>query len=319
MPYERTEYPSWSWSHSRREMFQECPRKYGYQYYASHNGWEDEAPEFARSAYRLKQLTSLPLEIGGAVHAAAAFAIQSARSGGGVPSLDTLRTQVRNTLNRAYTESKDRAEWERWPNRRKMFHEFYYDTGLSDTAIDESKQRIEACLTNLVASESYREAIAAPFVEVKEVENFVTFDLEGTPIHGVPDLLYRLGDDTWTVTDWKSGRESRDPDQLDQLAVYALYLRDRHNVESSNMRVRIEWLESGNATDHTFSDGDLDASRSQILDSMALMQQYLTDPAANSPRDQAAFPLRDDLSMCRYCKFYELDQAEIALQSPGPF
>ena len=53
-------------------------------------------------------------------------------------------------------------------------------------------------------------------------------------------------------TDWKSGRESRDPDQLDQLAVYALYLRDRHNVESSNMRARIEWLESGNATDHTF-------------------------------------------------------------------
>ena len=64
MPYQRSEHPIWSWSHSRRETFQECPRKYYYQYYASHNGWEADAPETARLAYRLKNLTTLPEEIG---------------------------------------------------------------------------------------------------------------------------------------------------------------------------------------------------------------------------------------------------------------
>ena len=153
MAYERREFPDWSWSHSRRRMFQECPRMYFYQYYGSHNGWDERAPDPVRSAYRLKQLTALPLEMGGAIHSAAAFAVQSARSGGGIPSFDTLHDKVRHDLNRAWKESQDRSAWERAPRRRKMFHEFYYGTGLTEPAIKESRQHIRTCLTNLLASQ----------------------------------------------------------------------------------------------------------------------------------------------------------------------
>ena len=201
MAYEWREFPEWSWSHSRRQTFQECPRKYFYQYYGSHNGWYDDAPDPTRLAYRLKQLTSLPLEMGGAIHSAAAFAIQSARSRGGIPSFDTLHDKVRHDLNQAWTDSHDRSAWGRGPRRRKMFHEFYYGTGISDPAIEESRQNVRACLTNLLASQSFREAISAPHIEVRQVENMVTFDIDGTRIYGTPDMLYRLGDDTWTVTD----------------------------------------------------------------------------------------------------------------------
>ena len=297
-------------------MFQECPRKYYYQYYGSHNGWEDDAPAPARVSYRLKQLTNLPLEIGAAVHSAAAFAIQSARSGGQVPTIDILHTKVRNDLNQAYLQFKDRAEWERAPRRRKMFHEFYYDTGLSDSAIAESKQRISSCLANLIVSQSFRDAITAPFVEVKQVENFVTFDIEGTPVHGVPDLVYRLGDDSWTVTDWKSGQENVD---WEQLAVYGLYVQEQHGVQTANIQARIEWLATGNAEDHSFSQDELDSTREKIKGSVSAMRKYLIDSAANRPREREAFPLRDDTSGCRYCKFYELDEDEIMSRSPGPF
>ena len=318
MAYERKEYPLWSWSHSRRRMFQECPRMYFYQYYCSHNGWEDDAAEFTQASYRLKQLTNLPMEMGAAIHSAAAFAIQSARSGEKVPSYDDLYTRVRTALNQAYVESKDRAEWERWPNRRKMFHESYYDTGLSEKAIEQSRERIQSCLTNLVESRSFREAIAAPYVDVKEVESFGSFDIEGTPVYAEPDLVYRLGDDTWTVTDWKSGRQEN-PDR-EQMAVYALYVVDRHGVRAADIQARIEWLGTGTAEELSFSQDELDASRDGVLDSVSAMQKYLIDPDANRPRERSAFPLRDDTSQChRYCKFYQLDKDEIASASPGPF
>ena len=316
MPYETLEFPEWSWSHSRRRVFQECPRMYFYQYYGSHGGWEDQAPDVAKLAYRLKQLSSLPLELGDAVHSSAAFAIQSARSGVGVPTLDTLQTKVRNQLNQAYMESKGRAAWERQPRRRKMLQEFYYGTGLSDQSIKDAKERLELCLTNMLVCESFRQAVASPYVEVRELENFVTFPIQDTNIHAMPDLLYRLGDDTWTLTDWKTGQEKLDEEQMN---VYALYVQERHGVRAENIKARIEWLGGGKANTLTFSEKELHKCKANILDSIESMRNYLTDATTNRPRGRGEFPLRDDTSMCRYCKFYQLCADEVASRASGPF
>ena len=316
MAYERREFPEWSWSHSRGQTFKECTRRYFYHYYGSHNGWEDDAPDPVKQAYRLKQLGSVPLEVGGAIHDAAAFALQSARSGTGVPSFDVLRDKVRAKLNQAFMESQDRAGWERQPRRRKMLHEFYYETGLSDRAIEDARERFTACLRNLPESRSFREAVVAPYIEIKGVEGFVTFDLEDTPIHGVPDLVYRLGDDTWVVADWKTGRPGG---AWDQTGVYALYLQSRHGVPASQIVARIEWLATGDSDERTLSDDDLQASRTRTLDSVASMKRYLDDPDLNKPREREEFPLRADTSLCRFCRFYELCEEEIASGAGGPF
>ena len=45
MAFEIRAYPDFSWSQSRRSTFRECPRKYFWHYYGSHNGWLDEASE----------------------------------------------------------------------------------------------------------------------------------------------------------------------------------------------------------------------------------------------------------------------------------
>lgn len=317
MPFERSEYPQWSWSHSRRTTFQECPRRYYYQYYGSHNGWEDMAPESARLAYRLKNLTGLPLEIGAAVHEAAAMAIHRARSGASLPTADDLYRSARNRLNEAWVESKDRPKWERSPKRRRMFHEFYYDTGIGEGEIAESKDLLQTCLANLLNSTSFREAIAAPFVDVKQVEEFTTFYIDDTPVHAVPDLIYRKGDDTWTVVDWKSGK--RQGNDTDQMLVYALYVREHHSVREPKVGVRVEHLAHGTATDYSFTQDDLDQAITTIRDSVAAMKTYLIDSSANQPVDKMDFPLREDTSFCKFCNFYELDTDEIASMQDGPF
>ena len=317
MPYENREHPEYSWSHSRRTMFRECPRKYYYHYYSSHLGWEIEAPERARLAYRLKNLTSLPLEMGAAIHEAAAGAIRQARADGPVCTVDDLYSVARNRLNKAWMEPGNRAEWERSPKWRRMFHEFYYDTGIGENEIANAKDHVMRCLNNLVGSVSFREAVASPSVEVKNVEEFKTFTIDGIDIHAVPDLVYRKGDGIWMVVDWKSGYTRGDNSQ--QALVYALYVRERHEVRESDILVRVEQLFHGDAEDYSFTQDDLNNCMETIRDSISAMRGFLKDADLNAPVEKEGFPLRSDTSVCRFCNFYELDQDEIAASQAGPF
>ena len=50
------------WSNSRQELFRSCKRKYFYEYYAKHDASN------TTKIYKLKSLTSVPLEIGTVTH-----------------------------------------------------------------------------------------------------------------------------------------------------------------------------------------------------------------------------------------------------------
>jgi hypothetical protein len=207
--------------------------------------------------------------------------------------------------------------WERSPKRKRMFHEFYYDTGIGENKIADAKNQIMECLKNLLLSVSFRESVASPHVEVKKVEEFVTFDIDGTNIHAVPDLVYRRGDNIWMVIDWKSGYTQGD--NADQALAYALYVYERYEVNASDIGVRIEQLVNGDTEDYSFTQDDLDNYIETIRDSISAMKTYLRDAELNAPVGKVGFPMRSDTSVCRFCNFYELDRDEIASIQQGPF
>ena len=168
-----------------------------------------------------------------------------------------------------------------------MFHEFYDDTDIGEDKIADSRDQVLACLTNLPNSTSFREAVSSPFVEVKNVEEFVTFYVDDTPIHAVPDLVYRKGDDMWTVVDWKSGNQQGD--DTEQALVYALYVRELRGVRGPDINVRIERLVPGTAEDHSFTQDDLDGCIDVIRDSISAMKTYLRDADLNALVERSAF------------------------------
>ncbi len=56
--FDITPYPTFSWSLSRHKTLTSCARKYGYEYYFSHNGWLSYNVEpFHQHVYRLKKAT----------------------------------------------------------------------------------------------------------------------------------------------------------------------------------------------------------------------------------------------------------------------
>lgn len=109
MPFEPRANPPWSWSLSRRACFRECPRRYYWQYYGSFNGWQPDAPEPARLAYRLKHLESLSLLAGEVLHDLFAETLRAVRGGRAPPPADALFAEARHRMNRAYAERNGSA------------------------------------------------------------------------------------------------------------------------------------------------------------------------------------------------------------------
>jgi CRISPR/Cas system-associated exonuclease Cas4 (RecB family) len=317
MAFEVRPFPEFSWSQSRRSLFRECPRKYFWNYYGSHNGWLRDAPAEARAAWRLKKISNLHMTLGNVVHDVAAEAIQSVRGGGDVPSGPELIEAGRARMNRAWQLAQRREDWERSPGRHPMMMEFYRGTGPSQDLVVTIRERLYTCLRNLPASESFREAVESPQVEVKEVDRLDFLDLDGVKLYARPDLLYRLGD-AWRIVDWKTG--ARAAWHSAQLRIYAVYLREREDLPAGPIIGRLEYLSDGESMSVPITDRDIAEERRAIQDSVEAMRTYLAEPLRNvaKPRDQ--FPLTDNRRWCSDCNFFELCEDELAESEPAaPF
>ncbi len=317
MAFEIEPFPEFSWSQSRRSTFRECPRRYFWQYYGSHNGWLAESPEEARLAWRLKKITNLHMALGSVVHEIAASAVQRARGGGAAPTPAQLVEEGRTRLNRIWVQSQRREEWERAPNRIPMLMEFHRGTGPGRDLIERIRDRLHACLRNLPSAESFREALEAPQVEVKEIDRLDFVELEGVKVYAQPDLLYRVGD-AWRIVDWKTG--ARGEGYVPQLRTYAVYLRERTDLPRGPVIGRLEYLESGDSVTVPITDRDIADERGRILASVENMREYLANPARNEPKPRESFPLAEDTRHCPRCNFYELCEDELAMRGEtGPF
>lgn len=318
MAFEIRPHPDWSWSASRRGCFRECLRRYYWQYYGSHNGWLREAPEAARRAYRLKKLKSLPLLLGEVLHDLFARTLREVRGGKAAPAAEDLVQAARGRMNQAWAQSKRRQEWEARPKDLVMLHEMYYGPEPSDERFAALRGRLGHAVAGFLASRSFREAASAPFQELRDVDRQGHFEVDGTRVYAQPDLLYKLGDGTWTIVDWKTGGEGEG--HAVQLGIYGLYLRAGHGA-SGPIAGRLEYVAEGRREDVALDDAALDAAEREIRDGIAAMRGYLDDPDANRPRPIEAFPLREDRRDCPWCSFYELCQPEIEGGSglDGPF
>jgi len=317
MAFEIRPYPDFSWSQSRRSTFRECPRKYYWHYYGSHNGWLDEATDESRLAWRLKKITNLYMVLGSIVHDLAARAIMRVRGGGVAPTASQLIEEGRAGLNRAWLMSQQRAEWERRPGQITMLMEFYRSSGPSRDQVERIRDKLHVSLRHLLTSESFREAVEAPMVEVKEVDRLDFVELEGVKLYAQPDLLYRLGD-AWRIVDWKTGE--RHASHAPQLRTYAVYLKERGDLPPGPVIGRLEYLGTGDSASVPISDRDCAEERGRIRDSVEAMRTYLADPVRNEPHPRERFPLREDTRRCPACPFYELCEDELLeAAASGPF
>ncbi|HPT82323.1 MAG TPA: PD-(D/E)XK nuclease family protein [Limnochordia bacterium] len=313
MAYVRTEYPQWSWSFSRQRIFASCLRRYYYTYYASHNGWERDAPPEAATAYRLKQLANLYTTLGDAVHKTAESMVARAAQGRELPPVQAVEEEIRRHLRRVWKSSRENREaFLLRPNRVDMLREFYYGTGVSDALIERINQRLVQAAQGLVRSQVWTD-LRRKGTLVVSCEQFETISLAGTPVYAVPDLIYRDGEGRWVVVDWKSGEEVEE--NRDQVALYVLFVQVKYAVPAAKITARLEYLIEERWVELQFSDEHLQEVKDKALASMEEMKKLLQDPRHNIPRPKEQFDLTEAREQCPFCNFYELCEQELELSA----
>ena len=94
-----------SWSHSRRNTFEECQRKYFYQYYGSWEGWLWNATQRQKELYLHKKLVNRWMWMGTVVHKTIEFLLKQHREGDEIQPLIYYQDLLTKKMRKDYGDS----------------------------------------------------------------------------------------------------------------------------------------------------------------------------------------------------------------------
>jgi CRISPR/Cas system-associated exonuclease Cas4 (RecB family) len=302
--YVYRDYPEFSWSNSRHKTFLECARKYYHQYYESHNGWEYEAPDENKSAYRLKNIKNIPILLGDEIHKVIDRQLKNFLNGKSLFTESDMIALVTTGLNKAYLDStKYRAHWFQKPKRYQMLHEIYYGNGLSPDEISSAKTKLQLCIYNFFKSKTYQDILNKLEMHVLHSEDFQTFEVNGVDVFVVLDFVYKdVSQEKWIVVDWKTGKESEEDRK--QLALYALFLAQKHDIPIEDIVLRNEYLLTGTSKEYQLTQFEIDSAQVLMHESIYHMLGYLENPARNKPLTIDQFE-KNSSNKCQRCNFKE--------------
>jgi hypothetical protein len=294
-----------TWSRSRDNTFQECRRKYYYQYYGAWGGWEPDASEEARQLYVLKQLASRQQWAGKVVHDAVEMVLKAVAAGHELPRepfirdvIERMRTDWRNSRARRYWEA---------PKSAALF-EHEYGVDLKPEVWQALSRHVTTCIRNFFRLPLLAEIRRTPHQHWLVEYASKAFEFEGTPVWVAPDFGFWRGD-RLVLVDWKTGSAGPQASAF-QLGCYALYAdevlkRPPHQVDLLEANLR-----DGTVIPLHWSEDQLDSVRDQVRLSIRAMKAYLADAEANRARVEN-FERTEELRLCRWCNFRAVCRPEL--------
>jgi hypothetical protein len=295
-----------SWSRSRDACFQDCRRKYFYQYYGSWGGWAPDAAPDVRRLYILKQLASRQMWAGRVVHDAIEMALHVFREGRTVPVEPFIADVVERM--RGEWRSSRAARYREDPRTLALF-EHEYTVELKPDVWRALRGNVVTCLRNFFRL-PLLDKVRRTAPEHWSIEHWSkVFDFEGTPVWIAPDFGYWDADGLLTLVDWKTGATDADATAF-QLGCYALYAREVLGVEPAQVELLEANLREPAVTPLAWDDTRLQRVREQLRLSIRSMHAYLLDPEANVARLED-FEQTEERRICRRCNFRVVCRPEL--------
>ncbi|MCM3005500.1 PD-(D/E)XK nuclease family protein [Priestia koreensis] len=299
-------FPTFTWSHARQQLLTECPRKYAYHYYLSHNGWLSDSTSFQKQCYRLKKLVDLPAFFGQVVHEVVHDAIKEMVQYNTVPDVEMLSKRARLKLRQAFLDSTTHAEsWFHQPNRYTMFWEIYHDGYLREQASKRITERLTLCFRHLRSSSSWSDVISPHVKNIGYDNPFRSIYAFKTKIYAMVDHIYKK-DHNYILVDWTTAHDQSD--DVRQLALLAYHVMKSYHVPIDQVVVRREYLLKGSAHTYHFTAADIRSVEQYIDESINTMRNYQKCPEKNEPVGIEKFP-RNATSLCARCHYKELCEA----------
>jgi hypothetical protein len=303
-----------SWSKSRHEKLSECLRAYYFHYYGSWGGWDRAAPEPVRQLYVLKKLTNRFAWAGTVVHDSIRDALLDVRAGRPTDLGRTLE-RARGLMRGDYKHSRAKAYW-REKGRKEFtgFLEHEYAEPVGDAAWKQAWATTEEALTWFFEKSRWLPLARAlkpeQWLEVDAGFEHGIFHLDGVKVFAVPDFAYVDDEGRPVVVDWKTGHARDGYDE--QVLGYALYLGHRYRLPVESVEAQLVYLNGGQEVPVRVDPQALASFRAHFTRSVERMRALLREPASNTPLEEDAFPLTDDLRACARCNFRRVCGRETA-------
>lgn len=309
------------WSFSQSKDCNDCLRRHYWNRYGFWGGWDSSAPETARTAYRLKQMSNKWSLIGDAVDRTIGETVHRLAVGAEVSYDQAL--QKATTLLRDAWKQHCTGKWRANPKRCVCIREVYYDEISSEPSIgrdawaESVKDRTESCLKNFFSRVLPRlEGItAANIVPVAHVDQGDPehFYLGQVKVYAIPDYAYARADKV-IILDWKTGRVRKEHEQ--QIRVYGLWAQMKHQAPADSIELSLEYLESGESVAVSYTPELASDVCDTIMESVNRMRENIVDGdiQRNEPNDIETFVKTDNLNACRICNYLELCNRQFVLK-----
>jgi hypothetical protein len=288
-----------SWSKSRDEIFQTCPRQYYFNYYGYWGGWEKGAPERARQIYLLKNLKNRFTWAGEKVHDCIKHTLKNLQRGISVLSPDNIVSITLDQMRDEFRSSRERR-YRQYPKTCALF-EHEYEVEIEDSKWKKVAEDVEKCVRNFYSSETFAMLKDLPQKNWLEIEDFSFFYLDGKKIWAVIDCSFRTQEGI-TIIDWKTGRTTSSDVSL-QLSCYAMYGREKWGVKPEKLKLVEYNLLSDQKGEFVVTEGEIANTRGYIKGSITDMQSLLVDVENNDPKGEDSFRKVEDDKIRERCNF----------------
>ncbi len=294
------------WSKSRVSVFNECRRKYYLRYYRHWGGWDRDADESSRLAYRLGKMTSMPLLVGSAVHEILARHFRSLKYGTGREpdperAVDLMRTAWMNARKELWKEN---------PKKYPPVFEIYYDRIPSKEKLQAYAEKARRAVGAVIHSPIYsriRSGGSSGLIWVDPVgagfSEEIIFEVPPYQAISAPDLVVRDGE-RLVIVDWKTGKvNAGDRTQMEAAAAWAVR---KLEVGEREIEGALFYTETGEEDRFPIGPEDRERVEGEIREDMAAMAACLEELEGNVPRAEEHFPQLENRAFCRWCDFQEI-------------
>lgn len=280
------------WSYSRFSTFEECKRKYYYEYYRKHDIQNRPRIEF------LRELTTIPLEVGNVSHKLINRLLQR------------LQKSPENIDLEKFFEYAERRTDEIC--KEKTFEEAYFHKRDEVEIRLEVYKKVADAMENFLKSDRmqwlFEEAMASKddwFVEHEDPKNFGECRIDNWKAYCKVDFMFPVGDELHII-DWKTGKPDYSKHSI-QLKGYAGWANFQFGTDVSMIRPTVAYLlpqYSENTV--TLNMYDIDEFSDLVRAQTEQMYQYCEIPETNFPKAKEAFAMTPHEGFCKFCKYREL-------------
>lgn len=270
-------------------MFRTCKRKYFYHYYGK---FDEEYPR--NMVQELKNLTSIPLEIGNIVH-------------------DTIRDILRRLLKseeeidkgRLFDYTRHRTEAY---SKSKTFEELYYRK-MEQVPVEDMFEKAIDRLYHFLDSDTFSfittDALPSKGRWIIEPQGYGETRIEGMKAYCKVDFVFPVNNKTY-ILDWKTGKPKYEIHRK-QLLGYAYWVFSEFDTPISSIIPIIIYLNPQcEELRVEIREGDIQGFARMMKRETEEMYAFCQDIKQNTPRPKGVFEKTDSLAICNYCNFKRL-------------